>query len=324
MDRCTRVTSKDTLTHNSKESCKSHTVHPHKEQKKLTKAWQACWKAAEREEGIETHLFAGNPSTSSVSPTQPNAMEGIQMNSLSPSVTDIALPSIDDLCTQLESLMLNEWEKVVNCLHIAQGEPYSQLVQSAWRRKSNAGSIYLSIWKSMQLHVFIHLTHKQDEAAALLDSGATKNFIQESYAQQLKLSIKWLPYTQPVYNVNGMLNKNGHIHSYTNLEMQMGQQRTKLCFFLTDIGEQKLILGYLWFTATQPNINWAQGWIEADQLPLIICTPEKKVCIGKCSTTPVGRCSIKHPYAPANGLLYIAWIQIPGKEPSTSKKQTLA
>ena len=109
----------------------------------------------------------------------------------------------------------------------------------------------------MQLCVFIHLTHKQDEATALLDSGAMENFIQEMYAQQLKLLVKHLPYTQPVYNVNGTLNKNRHIHSYTDLEMQTGQQRTKLCSFLTDIGDQKLILGYPWFAATQPNIDWA-------------------------------------------------------------------
>ena len=74
----------------------------------------------------------------------------------------------------------------------------------------------------MQLHVFIHLTHRQDEATALLDSGATKNFIQESYAQQLKLPVKCLLHTQPVYNVNGTLNKNRHIYSYTDLEMQTG------------------------------------------------------------------------------------------------------
>ena len=109
----------------------------------------------------------------------------------------------------------------------------------------------------MQLCVFIYLTHKQDKATTLLDSGATENFIQELYAQQLKLPVKHLSYTQPVYNVNRTLNKNGHIHSYTNLEMQTGQQRTKLHFFLTDIGNQKLILGYPWFTATQPNIDWA-------------------------------------------------------------------
>ena len=74
----------------------------------------------------------------------------------------------------------------------------------------------------MQLHVFIHLTHKWDEATTLLDSGATENFIQELYAQQLKLPVKHLLYTQPVYNIDGTLNKNGHIHSYTDLEMQTG------------------------------------------------------------------------------------------------------
>ena len=159
----------------------------------------------------------------------------------------------------------------------------------------------------MQLCVFIHLSHKQDKATALLDSGATENFIQESYAQQLKLPVKCLLYTWPVYNVNRTLNKNGHIHSYTDLEMQTGQQRTKLHFLLTDIGNQKLILGYPWFAATQPNIDWARGWIEADQLPLIICAPEKKkVCISECSTMPAGRHTVKHPYASANGSLYIA------------------
>ena len=176
-----------------------------------------------------------------------------------------------------------------------------------------------------KLHVFIHLTHKQDEAAMLLDSGATKNFIQESYAQQLKLPIKCLLYTQPVYNVDRTLNKNGHIQSYTDLEMQMGQHRTKLHFFLTDIGDQKLILGYPWFAATQPNIDWARGWIEADQLPLIICAPKKrKVHISECSTTPAGRCTVQHPYAPANGSLYIAWIQMSREGPNTSKRQMLA
>ena len=299
-----------------------------KEQKKLKKVWQGHQKATEREERIEAHLFVGNPSMSFNSPTQQNATRGTQMNSLSPSIVDITMPSINNLCTQLESLMLDEREEVINHLCIAQGELYSQLFQSAWRRKNNAEGIYLSIQKSMQLHVFIHLTHKQDEATVLLDSGATKNFIQESYAQQLKLPIKCLPYTQLVYNVNGTLNKNRHIHSYTNLEMQTGQQRTKLCFFLTDIGDQKLILGYPWFTATQPNIDWAQGWIEAEQLPLIIHMPEKKkVCISKCNVTPAGRCTVKHPYAPANGSLYVAWIQriqVPSEGPSTSKKETLA
>ena len=297
----------------------------HKEQKRLKKARQACQRAVEKEKGIEAHLFIGNPSMLLNTLVQQNARGEIQMNKPNPIITDTTTPSIDNLCTQLESLTLNEREDMINCLCIAQGETYSQLVQSAWRKRSNAEGIYLSIQKSMQLDVFIHLTHKQDEAAALLDSGATENFIQESYAQQLKLPVKCLLYTWPVYNINGTLNKNGHIHSYTDLEMQTGQQRTKLCFFLTDIGDQKLILGYPWFTATQPNIDWAWGWIKAEQLPLILHASErKKVCIGECSTTPAGRHTVRHPYVPTNGSIYMAWVQLSGKGPSTLKKQTLA
>ena len=112
-----------------------------------------------------------------------NATGGVQVSKPSPTIVDNTTPSIDDLCTQLENLMINEREEVINHLCIAQGETYSQLVWLAWRKRSNTEGIYLSIWKSMQLHVFIHLMHKWDEATALLDSGATENFIQEVYAQ---------------------------------------------------------------------------------------------------------------------------------------------
>ena len=41
-------------------------------------------------------------------------------------------------------------------------------------------------------------------------------------------------------------------------------------FFLADMGDHKLILGYPWFTANQPKIDWARGWIDTTQLPLIL------------------------------------------------------
>ena len=48
---------------------------------------------------------------------------------------------------------------------------------------------------------------------------------------------------------------------------------TNLRFFLSDLGEQKAILGYPWFTAFQPHINWKRGWINTTQLPIIFSTP---------------------------------------------------
>jgi hypothetical protein len=34
-----------------------------------------------------------------------------------------------------------------------------------------------------------------------------------------------------------------------------------------------MILGYPWFAATQPKINWARGWIDYTQLPVVIKAP---------------------------------------------------
>jgi hypothetical protein len=41
-------------------------------------------------------------------------------------------------------------------------------------------------------------------------------------------------------------------------------------FFLTDLGEHKAILGYLWFMAVQPKIDWKWGWIDESHLPIIL------------------------------------------------------
>ena len=71
-------------------------------------------------------------------------------------------------------------------------------------------------------------------------------------------------------NVDGTENKSGELRHYTNLQVQMGNSRTNLRFYLTELGEQKAILGYPWFTAAQPKIDWKRGWIDHTQLPVIL------------------------------------------------------
>src|SRR6267378_4110924 len=44
-------------------------------------------------------------------------------------------------------------------------------------------------------------------------------------------------------------------------------------FFLTDLGDHKAILGYPWFAASQPKIDWKKGWIDHAQLPIIARAP---------------------------------------------------
>src|SRR6266851_10008938 len=49
-----------------------------------------------------------------------------------------------------------------------------------------------------------------------------------------------------------------------------GPKRTRLCYFLMDLGENHLILRYPWFASAQPKIDWAKGWIDYSQLPIVI------------------------------------------------------
>ena len=57
--------------------------------------------------------------------------------------------------------------------------------------------------------------------------------------------------------VDGTHNSAGEIKHYVDLEMTQGSKQVNLQFFLTNIGKHEIILGYPWFTAIQPNINWA-------------------------------------------------------------------
>ena len=69
----------------------------------------------------------------------------------------------------------------------------------------------------MTLRFFIHSIAKRAEAIALVDSGATKNFINLTYAKWLQLPIKQMEEPRKLLNIDGMENKSGELKYYTNL-----------------------------------------------------------------------------------------------------------
>jgi hypothetical protein len=125
----------------------------------------------------------------------------------------------------------------------------------------------------MSIRVFIHTSKKRAKTPALLDSGATENFINQQYTSQLHLPIKRLTIPRKIYNVDGTANRKGDICFFTDLEVRTGEKRTNMRFFLTDLGNQQMILGYPWFAAVQPKIDWVKGWIDYTQLPIVIRAP---------------------------------------------------
>ncbi len=102
-------------------------------------------------------------------------------------------------------------------------------------------------------------------------------------------------------------NKAGDLKYYTNLYTRTGTTQQTLRYFLSDLGENRVILGYLWFAAMQPKIDWAKGWISHDQLPIVLRSPDamkvwflprqvrplSHTMIGKTIITPTTTTSIK-------------------------------
>ena len=67
-----------------------------------------------------------------------------------------------------------------------------------------------------------------------------------------------------IHNIDGTTNSMGQIREEVLLMIQYQNTVTKHHFLIADIGEDNLILGYPFFKARNPKINWADGVINQD------------------------------------------------------------
>ena len=74
----------------------------------------------------------------------------------------------------------------------------------------------------MTIHTFLHTRSKRAEAIALLDSGATENFMNLEYAEYLRLPIQCLKEPRKLFNVDGTPNQSGELLYFTDLHTQTG------------------------------------------------------------------------------------------------------
>jgi len=109
------------------------------------------------------------------------------------------------------------------------------------------------------LCVFLHLKSKRAKTVALLDIGAMENFMSLDYAKYLHLLIKTLKELRKLFNIDRTPNHVGDLKYFTDLTTRTGTRSTMLRYFLSDLGDNKVILGYPWFAAAQLKIDWAEG-----------------------------------------------------------------
>ena len=102
----------------------------------------------------------------------------------------------------------------------------------------------------------------------MLDSGAMENFINNWVVMKLRLGLKKLAFPKPVYTVNGSMNRNGEITHYCDLLVRQGNKKLRQQFYITNIGKDDFILGYLWFQGFNPDVDWAKNQLKGPQVKI--------------------------------------------------------
>jgi hypothetical protein len=105
---------------------------------------------------------------------------------------------------------------------------------------------------------------------ALVDSGATDNFIHPRFIRRMGLGTRPLPKPKTIYNIDDSTNQAGLLTDYVDLEVQSGGTRKQMRFLVTNIGREDVLLGYPWLAMFEPKFSWRHGTIDEQILPIIL------------------------------------------------------
>jgi len=129
--------------------------------------------------------------------------------------------------------------------------------------------------KCIMLPIHLKMTDTMEETSteAMVDTGATGDFINQDFVTQAKLPTCKLSQPIPVYNVDGSLNEAGSIHEVVNVIMTYERHSERILLVVTRLGKQSMILGFTWLDKHNPEIDF-----HAQSVKMTRCLP--RCCIG--------------------------------------------
>ena len=91
---------------------------------------------------------------------------------------------------------------------------------------------------------------------ALIDCGATGQFMDQDYVEHNQLSTWKLQCATPVFNVDGTHNEEGLIMEILDIILQYNGHTECTSFAVTNLGKQDIILGFIWLQEHNLEIDW--------------------------------------------------------------------
>jgi hypothetical protein len=107
---------------------------------------------------------------------------------------------------------------------------------------------------------------------ALVDSGATNNFIHPKFMKRMRLGQRELDKPKNIYNIDDTTNRSGQITHYLSLAVTTAGKTQEMRFLITDIGREDVLLGYPWLSTYEPRFSWRHGTIDESNLPIVLRT----------------------------------------------------
>jgi hypothetical protein len=141
---------------------------------------------------------------------------------------------------------------------------------TAWVRALRCNTVYITRYRSMCVPVSIRTSYFMANKKALVDSGATDNFMHPVFAKRMGLGLQELQTPKKIFNIDNTTNKSGMITHYLDLNVCTNGIHKQMRFLVTDIGNEEVLLGYPWLATFEPKFNWRSAVIDKHILPIII------------------------------------------------------
>jgi len=110
-------------------------------------------------------------------------------------------------------------------------------------------------------------TSEVHSVKALLDSGATGNFIDKDFVHMKGISTQSISRPIPVFNVDGSPNEAEQISEVVDVILHYKTHSERTLLAVSNLGKQSMILSYTWLKDHNPEVNWQTGEVQMNRCP---------------------------------------------------------
>jgi hypothetical protein len=130
-------------------------------------------------------------------------------------------------------------------------------------------AVYVRSAKALNTMVYFQTALQKTDTEALIDSGATENFISPTLLQHLGIKPRTLRVPVNIRTVDGTGHKDGRIREYCWLAVELASRKTLMLFLVANLGDDHLILGYPFLYTFDPDISWREGRVRDGKIKIL-------------------------------------------------------